>query len=300
MARRSIQAQTAALPSYQPPNDIHFFNRVKRTLGNRETYNEFLKLVNLFHIGAYRSCTPRREARNFLGDGNIWKGFRVPFRTGLALTSARIAVAPQYGHVGSANAVLVRLAPASLGSETDDGDPVVAIATFFRITYCLFLDFPVISTFGTIWSLSSFPASRLPIHSRLVTYGTFAAPFDTVRVSPTATKYIVALQQRPSKAPFFHVLLPLNIKAQVGRSSSAIARPLDARPSQTQSATQQPAQEGLLGQFVLRTQSLAYQWFMKTWAEEFPFDLGPDTAMDLHNTESRTVAEMYQDALGLA
>ncbi|KAJ7494566.1 histone deacetylase complex, SIN3 component [Mycena galericulata] len=57
------------------PEDSHahiFFDRVKRALDdNRETYNEFLKLVNLFTQDFIDTARLVRESRNFLGDGEL-------------------------------------------------------------------------------------------------------------------------------------------------------------------------------------------------------------------------------------
>ncbi|KAJ7178645.1 hypothetical protein C8R43DRAFT_974110 [Mycena crocata] len=57
------------------PDDSHahvFFDRVKRALDdNRETYNEFLKLVNLFTQDIIDTARLVRESRNFLGDGEL-------------------------------------------------------------------------------------------------------------------------------------------------------------------------------------------------------------------------------------
>ncbi|KAG2133334.1 hypothetical protein DEU56DRAFT_739119 [Suillus clintonianus] len=63
-------------PSLLPPDDTHFFDRVKRALGNRETYNEFLKLVNLFTQELIDTARLVREARNFLGDAELMRQFR--------------------------------------------------------------------------------------------------------------------------------------------------------------------------------------------------------------------------------
>ncbi|KAI0074966.1 hypothetical protein K474DRAFT_1773588 [Panus rudis PR-1116 ss-1] len=57
-------------------DESHFFDRVKRALDNRETYNEFLKLVNLFTqdiIDVYRLV---HDARNFLGDSELMAQFK--------------------------------------------------------------------------------------------------------------------------------------------------------------------------------------------------------------------------------
>ncbi|KAG1884813.1 uncharacterized protein F5891DRAFT_1133125 [Suillus fuscotomentosus] len=63
-------------PSLLPPDDTHFFDRVKRALGNRDTYNEFLKLVNLFTQELIDTARLVREARNFLGDAELMRQFR--------------------------------------------------------------------------------------------------------------------------------------------------------------------------------------------------------------------------------
>ncbi|KAG6837451.1 hypothetical protein H0H93_008994 [Arthromyces matolae] len=55
-----------------PPNDdSQFFDNVRRTLDNRETYNEFLKVVNLFTQDFIDSTRLVQEARNFLSDGEL-------------------------------------------------------------------------------------------------------------------------------------------------------------------------------------------------------------------------------------
>lgn len=57
-------------------DDSQFFDRVKRALENRETYNEFLKLVNLFVQDIIDTARLVREARNWLGDGELMAQFR--------------------------------------------------------------------------------------------------------------------------------------------------------------------------------------------------------------------------------
>ncbi|KAJ8087508.1 hypothetical protein PM082_006339 [Marasmius tenuissimus] len=61
-----------------PPNDpIHFFDRVKRAIDSRETYNEFLKVINLFTQGYIDTATLVKESQNFLvGDGELMKQFK--------------------------------------------------------------------------------------------------------------------------------------------------------------------------------------------------------------------------------
>ncbi|KII91290.1 hypothetical protein PLICRDRAFT_105502 [Plicaturopsis crispa FD-325 SS-3] len=60
-----------------PPEDEgRFFDRVKRALDNQETYNEFLKLVNLFTQGFVDAARLVRDGRNFLGDGDLMRQFK--------------------------------------------------------------------------------------------------------------------------------------------------------------------------------------------------------------------------------
>ncbi|KAF9260585.1 hypothetical protein L218DRAFT_1079264 [Marasmius fiardii PR-910] len=56
---------------------IHFFDRVKRAIDSRETYNEFLKVINLFTQGYIDTATLVKESGNFLvGDGDLMKQFK--------------------------------------------------------------------------------------------------------------------------------------------------------------------------------------------------------------------------------
>lgn len=71
----------AADVPYQPPlgvtvDDRHFFDRVKRAINNRDVFNEFLKLVNLFTQELIDTTRLVREARNFLGEGELMRQFR--------------------------------------------------------------------------------------------------------------------------------------------------------------------------------------------------------------------------------
>ncbi|KAJ7598545.1 histone deacetylase complex, SIN3 component [Mycena floridula] len=61
-----------------PPNDdTLFFERVKRTLDNRDTYNEFLKVVNLFTQGFIDTARLVKESSHFLvGDGTLLRQFK--------------------------------------------------------------------------------------------------------------------------------------------------------------------------------------------------------------------------------
>lgn len=53
------------------PPDSNFFDRVKRSLDSRDTYNEFLKVINLFTQGIIDSGRLVHESRNYLGDGEL-------------------------------------------------------------------------------------------------------------------------------------------------------------------------------------------------------------------------------------
>ncbi|KAI0707538.1 hypothetical protein C8T65DRAFT_696013 [Cerioporus squamosus] len=72
-----IQAVPIQPTSSQHANDEgHFFDRVKRVVDNRETYTEFLKLVNLFTQDIINTTRLVREARSFLGDGELMAQFK--------------------------------------------------------------------------------------------------------------------------------------------------------------------------------------------------------------------------------
>ena len=57
-------------------DEAHFFDRVKRALDNRETYSEFLKLVNLFTQDIINTTRLVREARSFLGESELMAQFK--------------------------------------------------------------------------------------------------------------------------------------------------------------------------------------------------------------------------------
>ncbi|KAK0482436.1 histone deacetylase complex, SIN3 component [Armillaria novae-zelandiae] len=60
-----------------PPDDSRFFDRVKQSLDSRESYNEFLKVINLFTQGIIDTGRLVKESRNFLaGDGELMRQFR--------------------------------------------------------------------------------------------------------------------------------------------------------------------------------------------------------------------------------
>ena len=56
--------------------DFNFFEHVKRALDNRDLYNEFLKLVNLFTQEYIDMAQLVKESRNFLGDTDLYKQFK--------------------------------------------------------------------------------------------------------------------------------------------------------------------------------------------------------------------------------
>ncbi|KAG6809875.1 hypothetical protein H0H92_014314 [Tricholoma furcatifolium] len=82
-----MQMSTSTSMSMPPPNqppsagvgagtgtdDTHFFDNVRRVLDNRDTYNEFLKLINLFTQDFIDSARLVHEARNFLGESELMR-----------------------------------------------------------------------------------------------------------------------------------------------------------------------------------------------------------------------------------
>ncbi|KAJ7274574.1 hypothetical protein B0H12DRAFT_1089258, partial [Mycena haematopus] len=69
---RAPAAATILAAAPEDSNAHVFFDRVKRYLDdNRETYNEFLKLVNLFTQDFIDTARLIKESRNFLGDGEL-------------------------------------------------------------------------------------------------------------------------------------------------------------------------------------------------------------------------------------
>ncbi|TFK75487.1 hypothetical protein BDN72DRAFT_440795 [Pluteus cervinus] len=61
---------------YMGQDEIHFFDRVRRALDNRDTYNEFLKVVNLFTQDFIDTARLIKESRNFLGDTELLRQFK--------------------------------------------------------------------------------------------------------------------------------------------------------------------------------------------------------------------------------
>jgi paired amphipathic helix protein Sin3a len=64
------------ITSSRTNDENHFFDRVKHTLDNRETYNEFLKLVNLFTQDYIDTATLIKQSRSFLADGELMRQFK--------------------------------------------------------------------------------------------------------------------------------------------------------------------------------------------------------------------------------
>ncbi|KAK0450434.1 histone deacetylase complex, SIN3 component [Desarmillaria tabescens] len=59
------------------PDDSRFFDRVKQSIDSRESYNEFLKVVNLFTQGIIDTGRLVKESRTFLaGDGELMRQFK--------------------------------------------------------------------------------------------------------------------------------------------------------------------------------------------------------------------------------
>ncbi|KAF5351246.1 hypothetical protein D9756_008445 [Leucocoprinus leucothites] len=59
-----------------PADETHFFERVKRALDNRDTYNEFLKVINLFTQDYIDTARLVKECKHFLGDGDLYRQFK--------------------------------------------------------------------------------------------------------------------------------------------------------------------------------------------------------------------------------
>lgn len=56
-------------------DDAHFFDRVKLFMADRDIYNEFLKLVNLFAQDFINTPRLVKESRNFLGNTDLYRQF---------------------------------------------------------------------------------------------------------------------------------------------------------------------------------------------------------------------------------
>ncbi|TFY74206.1 hypothetical protein EWM64_g9806, partial [Hericium alpestre] len=74
--RRAHAAAPPPPPPRAMPQDEQFFDRVLVALDSRETYNEFLRLVNLFTQNFIDRARLVHESRSFLGDGELMHQFR--------------------------------------------------------------------------------------------------------------------------------------------------------------------------------------------------------------------------------
>jgi paired amphipathic helix protein Sin3a len=54
-------------------DENRFFDNVKRALDNREVYNEFLKVINLFTQDYINTATLIKESRHFLNEGDLMR-----------------------------------------------------------------------------------------------------------------------------------------------------------------------------------------------------------------------------------
>lgn len=58
------------------PDELLFFDRAKKALESRETYDEFLKLLNLFSKDIIDAKFLIHSAHIFLGDGDLFSQFK--------------------------------------------------------------------------------------------------------------------------------------------------------------------------------------------------------------------------------
>ena len=63
-------------PAPAPQDESTFFDRVRRTLDNMETYNEFLKLINLFTQDIIDMRRLVEKSVSFLGEGELLAQFK--------------------------------------------------------------------------------------------------------------------------------------------------------------------------------------------------------------------------------
>ncbi|EPQ53755.1 hypothetical protein GLOTRDRAFT_139874 [Gloeophyllum trabeum ATCC 11539] len=81
-ANPNYPSTSHSLPLMPPPNVVlsqqdesNFFDRVKRMLDSRETFNEFLKIVNLFTQDIIDRSRLIKESRTYLGSGELMAQF---------------------------------------------------------------------------------------------------------------------------------------------------------------------------------------------------------------------------------
>jgi len=63
-------------PSNMPTDELMFFDRAKKLLESRETYDDFLKLLNLYSKDVIDAKQLVARAEIFLGDGDLFAQFK--------------------------------------------------------------------------------------------------------------------------------------------------------------------------------------------------------------------------------
>lgn len=102
-------AHSHALPQHQNPNgnlacpdEIAFFERVKKYIEHKDTYHEFLKLLNLFVQDIIDAKRLVERASLFIGEsGEIWNQFRGLIGDDQAGRGGVQGIGGQYGLNGS-------------------------------------------------------------------------------------------------------------------------------------------------------------------------------------------------------
>jgi histone deacetylase complex regulatory component SIN3 len=69
--RRLDDVSRHSIHEENPFDENHFFERVRRHLVSQDTYNEFLKLINLFTQDFIDSTRLLKECRTYLGEGEL-------------------------------------------------------------------------------------------------------------------------------------------------------------------------------------------------------------------------------------
>jgi len=82
---------TATPQTLASPEEVAFFDKVKKFIDDKVTYHEFLKLINLFTQDIIDAKVLLERAANFIGDaGDIWSSFK------------KMVGADDLGHIGHA------------------------------------------------------------------------------------------------------------------------------------------------------------------------------------------------------
>jgi paired amphipathic helix protein Sin3a len=58
------------------PEELRFFDRAKKTLESRDTYDEFLKLLSLFSKDVIDTKTLIQRSQAILDGGDLWSQFK--------------------------------------------------------------------------------------------------------------------------------------------------------------------------------------------------------------------------------